>query len=115
MGFPSAWLIHSCQVETSETYGTEDIYNIATPTKVYTTVSCRFVVPKLTMIQTKAGQMPDRGLSVILPAGTTVTEGKTIIGAASPYNKTYTIKGGPREILLNETVSHIICDLERVG
>lgn len=115
MGYPVSLLVHSCQVETGESVGAADAWNIGTPTKTYTTVACRFIHPKINFSQMEAGALPVRGFGVILPAGTAVTEGKTIVGLSTGYTKTYRIKGGPREALLKARVSHIVCDLEVVG
>jgi len=113
--YPTSLLVHTCQVESGETVGTADAWNIGAPTKTYTDVKCRFVMPKLNMQRGEAGYLPVRGLSIILPVGTSVTEGKTIVGLSTGFLKTYRIIGGPREALVRSQVSHIVADLEVIG
>ncbi|HPY61091.1 MAG TPA: hypothetical protein PLG55_10265, partial [Methanospirillum sp.] len=44
MTYPASLLIHSANLETSETLGAADIAGIKATTKVYTAISCRFDV-----------------------------------------------------------------------
>ena len=116
MPYPKSLLVHSCNIESGSTGGTADAWNVTTGTKTYSTVSCRFVMQKGSIRHSDSGYQPVRTLGVVLPAGTSVTEGKELVGLSTGYTKTYRIKGVPRyAILKNATVSHILCDLEVVG
>lgn len=115
MAYPSSLLVHSCQIETGETLGTADAFGVKPATKTYTTVSCRFIETSGRMQTTDAGEQPFRNQGIVLPAGTIVTEGKTIIGLSTGFARTWKVKGIPRPALLKSTISHIVCDLEAVG
>ena len=112
MVYPASMLIHSANLETSETLGAADIAGIKSSTKVYTSISCRFDVPAPNYKREgDAGYHTTRTPQCItLVAG---TEGKTIVGLTAPYARTYLIKSvkpasGARGI------SHYVLDLEAV-
>ena len=114
MTYPASLLIHSANLETSETLGAADIAGIKATTKVYTSITCRFDVPAPNYKREgDAGYHTTRTPQCIVSAGTAAVEGKTIVGLTAPYARTYLIKsvkpaGGAR------TISHLVLDLEAV-
>lgn len=115
MAYPTSLLVHSCQIETGETLGAADAFGVKTPTKTYATSACRFILPRGSMALTESGWQAVRGVGVIVPAGTAIEAGRTLVGLSTGYTKTYRIKGVPRPALLKSAVSHIVADLEVVG
>lgn len=115
MTYPASLLVHSCQIETGETLGTADAFGVKPPTKTYSTVACRFILPKGSMSLTESGWQPVLGVGVIVPAGTAIDAGKKLVGLSTGYTKTYRIKGIPRPAMLKSAISHIVADLEVVG
>ena len=113
MVYPASMLIHSANLETSETTGSADIAGIKATTKVYTAISCRFDVPAPNYKREgDAGYHTTRTPQCIITSDLAV-EGKTIVGLTSPYARTYLIKSvkpasGARGI------SHYVLDLEAV-
>jgi len=114
MAYPAILLCHSCQVETGETTGSKDAWQVPSATKTFTTVSCRFFATKGSLKQLEPGELVVRGQGVILPAGTTVSEGKQIVGLSPGYTETYRVIGTPRQAMVQNEISHIVCDLEVV-
>lgn len=114
MTYPTALLIHSCQVETGETLGAADAYGVSSTTKTYATVSCRFIQLKNTMSRGEVGDQATRNTSVIVPTGTAITEGKTVVGLSTGYTKTWRVKA-VRPAIIRASISHITADLEVVG
>lgn len=114
MSYPASMLIHSANLETSETLGSADIAGIKATTKVYTAISCRFDVPAPNYKREgDAGYHTTRTPQCIISGTVSATEGKTIVGLTAPYARTYVIKGvkpapGARGI------SHYVLDLEAV-
>lgn len=115
MAYPTSLLIHSCQIETGETLGSADAFGVKTPTKTYTTVSCRFILPSGNLNRTEAGLQPVRDQQVIVPAGTVIEAGKTVVGLSTGFTRTYRVVGVPQPALLKSTISHIVASLEVVG
>ena len=114
MTYPASLLIHSANLETSETLGAADIAGIKATTKVYTAISCRFDVQAPNYKREgDAGYHTTRTPQCIVPAGTAAVEGKTIVGLTAPYARTYLIKS-VKPAPLARAISHLVLDLEAV-
>jgi len=114
MTYPASLLIHSANLETSETLGAADIAGIKATTKVYTAISCRFDVQAPNYKREgDAGYHTTRTPQCIVPAGTAAVEGKTIVGLTAPYARTYLIKS-VKPAPLARSISHLVLDLEAV-
>jgi hypothetical protein len=115
MTYPASLLIHLASLETGETLGTADVYEVKETTKVYTQISCRFGQPRQTYPHEQiSGDRVVRTPRCIVPVGTVASPGKRITGLTAPYTQTYIIKtvlpayvgaGG-------STLSHLVLDLE---
>ena len=114
MSYPASMLIHSANLETSETIGSADIAGIKATTKVYTAISCRFDVPSPNYKKEgDARYHTTRTPQCIVPAGAAAVEGKTIVGLTAPYARTYLIKS-VKPAPLARAISHLVLDLEAV-
>lgn len=114
MTYPAALLIHTATLETGETVGTADAWNIGAPTKTTTKISCRFGKAKSSYPRTDAGPQVDRQTTCIVPSGTVATVGKLITGLESPFNRSYRITAVDPAMKLN-FVSHLVLTLEVAG
>ncbi len=114
MVYPSGLLIHSAQFESGETLSASDEYGAKTPTKTYTTVSCRFGKARSSWQQMgDPGRHIVTGPTCIVPMGTAVVEGRLFVGLTAPYNKTYRIMAvTPAGMAM--TISHLVLDLEAI-
>lgn len=114
MVYPASMLIHSASLETGESLGTADIAGIKPSTKTYTTISCRFDIPKPDYKrQGDAGYHTTRTPQCIIAATVAAVEGKRLVGITAPYNRTYIIKSvNPATIA--RTISHYVLYLEAV-
>jgi hypothetical protein len=112
--YPAALLVHTANLETGETTGTPDAWNIGAPTKTTTLISCRFGKAKSSYPRTDAGPQVDRKTSCIVPSGTAATVGKLITGNQSPFNRTYRITSVDPAMIVN-SVSHLVLSLEVAG
>ncbi len=90
-----------------------DAYGQPTYTNVTSTVKCRFVNPKGGMRKIESGEHIYNLPAVVLPSGTTITEGDTLTGVTSGFTRAYRVMH-VRTIQADEGISHIRCDLEAV-
>lgn len=113
MTFPASLLVHSANLETSETLGTTDAYGVKVPTKVYTLISCRFGSPRGSFPNSTSGDRINRSPSCIVPAATAAVVGRLLTGLTAPYTQTYRIMA-VKPAMIVASVSHLVLDLENV-
>jgi hypothetical protein len=117
MTYPASLLIHSANLETGETLGTADAYNVKAVTKTYTAISCRFGQPRARYPQDQSGDRQVRTPTCIVPVGTVALPGKLLVGLTSPYTQTYRIQTVRPAMagVGGATISHLVLDLENVS
>lgn len=104
---PGAALANGADIENTDDFG------VPTSTTSTATVRCRFVNPKGGMKKLESGEHIYNLPAVILPTGTTVSEGDTITGTLTGFTRTYRVMH-VRNVPADEGISHIHCDLEVV-
>jgi hypothetical protein len=114
MTYPTALLIHSANLETGETLGDPDEFNVKKPTKVFTQISCRFGQPRARYPLDQSGDRVMRTPVCIVSTGTAVLPGKVLVGLTAPYDQTYRIQT-VRPAMAGSSVSHLVLDLENVS
>jgi len=113
MTYPSGLLIHSANLQTSETAGTANEYGAVNETPVYTAITCRFGSPRESYTAAKSGDRVIRTPSCIVPLGTNARDGKLLVGLTAPFTKTYRIKS-VLPAMLAASISHLVLELEDV-
>jgi len=113
MTYPSGLLVHSANLQTSETAGTANEWGASNETPVYTQISCRFGNPNESYKGTKSGDRAIRTPACIVPVGTVARDGKLLVGLTAPFTKTYRIKS-VRPAMLAASISHLVLELEDV-
>lgn len=117
MVFPSVFLIHSATLHHSVLTGAFDINGELVKTTTDTVISCRFSSPQESM------RMGSRSVpyivstpSVVLPAGTDVSEHDTLTSTETGFTGTFTINSVSQiyEAAV-KTVSHIMCEIAAAG
>jgi hypothetical protein len=111
MTYPSALLCHTANLETGETTTTNAWGTVATP--IYTSISCRFGQAKGSYPYSESGDRIIKSPVCIVPATTTVSEGKLLAGLTAPFTKTYRVTQ-VNPAMLAKTVSHLVLELEAV-
>ena len=113
MTYPAALLVHTANLETSQTAGTANAW-VTPSTPVYTAIACRFGNSRTSLQNTVAsGDRVVKTPVCIVPAGTAAVEGRLLVGTTAPFTKTYCIKSVDPAMVAS-SVSHLVLNLEAV-
>lgn len=117
MVLPTVFLIHTATLEHSTEEVIDDYGSPVPGTPIISTVSCRFVGPKestgsggqnIAYIESKP--------RVLLPAGTAVSEGDTIISTELGFAGSFNINSVKQTYeAAQKIVSHITCEIAAAG
>jgi len=116
MTYPAGLLIHLANLETGETLGSADAWNVKPTTKTYTQIACRFGQPKAEYKQGDSGERTVRTPACIVPATVSTAAGKLLVGLTAPYTQTFKIQSvRPAYVgVAGSTLSHYVLELEAV-
>jgi hypothetical protein len=117
MVLPTVFLIHTATLNHSTAEVIDD-YGASVPgTPVVSTVSCRFVGPKESMRSGGSNHLYIQSSPrVLLPAGTEVSEGDTIISTELGFTGSFQINSVKQTYEAAQSiVSHITCEIATAG